>query len=281
MIDFRELVKAGVHFGHKTTKWCPKMAPYIWGHRGGIHLIDVSKTAFALEKAGKFLEDLAAQKKPILLIGSKNAAKDIVFEAAKKVDMPYITHRWVGGLITNYSQVKKTITKLLHYEDVLAKSSDFNYTKKELNLLQKNLDKLNRSVGGIRRLAWPIGALVVVDVKKEETAIREAAQLGIPVVAICDTNSDPSFVDYVIPANDDSPKSIKILVDYLADAIQKGKDKSGVSAKEKEQAVVEAAPESLVDIPEINLEEEEETGEVAAVGVNKKPKRAPVKKTAV
>jgi small subunit ribosomal protein S2 len=279
MIDFRELVKAGVHFGHKTTKWCPKMAPYIWGHRGGIHLIDVSKTAYALEKAGKFLEEIASQKKPILWIGSKAAAKDIVFEAAKRVDMPFINHRWVGGLITNYSQVKKTITKLLHYEDVLAKSSDFNYTKKELNLLQKNLDKLNRSVGGIRRLAWPIGALVVIDVNKEETAIREATQLGIPVVAIVDTNSDPSFVDYVIPGNDDSPKSIKILVDYLADAIQRGKDKVG-AVKEKEQAApVEVATLAVaeLEIPEIILEEDEEEAGVTQE-VNKKPKRAPVKK---
>lgn len=123
MIDFRELVKAGVHFGHKTTKWCPKMAPYIWGHRGGIHLIDVSKTAYALEKAGKFLEDMASKKQPILWIGSKPAAKEIVFEAAKRVDMPFINHRWVGGLITNYTQVKKQLlncyTMKMYYQNQL------------------------------------------------------------------------------------------------------------------------------------------------------------------
>jgi len=244
MIDLKELIKTGVYFGHQRSRWSPKMAPYIWGHRSGIHLIDVSKTALNLDKAAAFLKGLAEQKKPILWVGTKQAAQLVVTEIATKLEMPFITHRWVGGLITNFPQVKKSVTKYLHNEDILVKSEDYNYTKKELSKLQKNTDKMKKTIGGIRTLTWPIGAIVVVDAKKEETAIREAAQAGVPVVALVDTNSDPSLVTYVIPGNDDSPKSIRIIMEYLANAVAEGKAKAaqnraeGLSSKSDEAADV-------------------------------------------
>ena len=235
-MDFRDLVKVGAHFGHLKSRLDPRMLPYIWGIKNNVYLIDVSKTATLLQKAANFLKDVAAEGKPILWIGTKKAAKDAINETAKKLDMPYVSHRWIGGTLSNYGQVKKSVTKYLHYEDVLAKAEKYPYyTKKELNTIAKNAEKLKKNIGGILNLTWPIGAVVVVDVSKEMSAVKEAATVGIPVVAIVDTNGDPSLADYVIPANDDSVRSIKLIVDYLQEAAQKGK------AAAKEAKKVEAS----------------------------------------
>lgn len=258
MIDYRELVKAGVHFGHQKSRWSPKMAPYIWGFKNGVHLIDVSKTATQLEKAAKFLEGIASQGKTILWVGTKKAAQPSILEATARLDMPYVTHRFIGGTLTNHSQIKKAVTKLLHYKDVLSRSEKFpHYTKKELNVLQKDTERLEKNVGGITSLLWPVGALVLIDVRKEASALREAARMGVPVVALVDTNNDPSMVDYVIPGNDDAPRAIKVIVDYLANAVAKG-------AETAKEAKVQVERVDLVDsgetTPEIRLtlEEEEE-----------------------
>jgi small subunit ribosomal protein S2 len=224
MIDLKILIKNQVHFGHQTSRWCPKMEPYIWGYKNNIHLIDVSKTAHQLERAAKFLESIAAEGKSILWVGTKKAAHDIVERTAQELNSPYVVHRWVGGTFSNYRQVRKSIANLLQYEDIVAKSEQFPYSKKELNIFQKRIDRLNRNVGGIRNLAWPIGAVVVVDVKKEHVAVKEALTMGIPVVAIVDTNSDPSGIDYVIPANDDAPRSIIVLIEYLKEAVKRGQE---------------------------------------------------------
>jgi len=269
MIDLKELIKAGVYFGHQKSRWCPKMLPYIWGHRSGIHLIDVSKTALNLEKSAEFLKSIAEQGKPILWVGTKHAAQKAVNDIAVSLEMPYITHRWVGGLITNFSQVKKSVTKFLHFEDVLNKSEEFNYTKKELSKLQKSAEKLKRIVGGIKNLTWPIGAIVVVDAKKEETAIKEATQSGVPIVAIVDTNSDPSLINYVIPANDDSPKSIEIILNYLAKTIAQGKEKIKQTKLEEEEKEALETKEGISGIQE--LEQEVETQETGTGW--KKPKK--------
>ncbi len=227
---FGELVKAGVHFGHQKSRWCPKMEPYIWGYKNKVHLIDVSQTAAHLDKAEKFLESVAAQGKTILWVGTKKAASTPIKDMALKLNMPYVNHRWLGGTLLNFSQVKKSLTRLLHYEDILAKSeSNPFYTKKELNLFKKTVDKLEKTVGGIRKLTLPIGAIVIVDVNKEQSAVKEAASMGVPIIGLVDTNSDPSLVDYVIPANDDSPQSINLIINYLGDAVLRGKE---VSAKQ-------------------------------------------------
>jgi small subunit ribosomal protein S2 len=265
MIDFRRLAKAGVHFGHQTSRWNPKMAPYIWGHKSGVHLIDVSKTAHQLEKASKFLESLAAEGKQILWVGTKKAAQDAIGTIGKTIHMPYVTHRWIGGTLTNSSQVRKSITRLLHFEDIISKAEQSPYTKKELNMYQKIVDRLLKSIGGIRTLRWPVGAVVLVDVRKEQTALKEARSMGIPVVALVDTNGDPSLVDYVIPANDDSPKSVQIVVQYLAEAAQKG---IAAAAEKKLQAEGEQAavtPRIAEEVARaLQRSEEEETEESKA-----------------
>src|SRR5579872_5859041 len=254
MIDFRKLVKAGVHFGHQTSRWMPKMEPYIWGVKNKVHLIDVSKTAHQLERSAQFLKGVAGSGKQILWVGTKKSARDIVQSVATQLDMPFVNHRWVGGTLSNFGQVKKSVTRLLHFEDVLEKSEKYpHYTKKELSEVQKNVDRLKGIVGGIRKLNWPVGAIVLVDVNKEHSALREAVSVGVPVVALVDTNADPSLVDYVIPANDDAPRSIKVILDYLAAAVEEGK-KAGVKkdsksdvAKDKKEAAapVEVAAEGL------------------------------------
>jgi|SRR4030095_12120941 len=235
---FGELVKAGVHFGHQKSRWCPKMEQYIWGYKNKVHLIDVSKTAFQLDKAEKFLESIASEGKTVLWVGTKKAASKSIQDVAMRLNMPYVNHRWLGGTLLNFSQVKKSLTRLLHYEDILIKSeSNPFYTKKELNLYKKTADKLEKTVGGIRKLALPVGAIVIVDVNKEQSAVKEAVLMGIPVIGLVDTNSDPSLVDFVIPANDDSPQSISLLINYLGDAVARGKD----AASKKSKDAVDAA----------------------------------------
>lgn len=239
---FGELVKAGVHFGHQKSRWCPKMEPYIWGYKNKVHLINVSLTASQLEKAEKFLESVAAEGKSILWVGTKKAASKTIEEIGNRLHQPFVNHRWLGGTLLNWSQVKKSLTRLLHYEDVLAKSeSNPFYTKKELNLYKKTADKLEKTVGGIRKLTLPVGAIVVVDVTKEQSAVKEAVLMGVPVVAIVDTNSDPSGVSVVVPGNDDSPQAIGLLLNHMADAVLRGKEAATRNAKEASDAQVKKA----------------------------------------
>jgi len=249
---FGELVKAGVHFGHQKSRWCPKMKQYIWGYKNKVHLIDVSKTAFQLDRSEKFLESVSAEGKTVLWVGTKKAAAEVVESIGTKLNQPYVNHRWLGGTLLNFSQVRKSLTRLLHYEDILAKSeANPFYTKKELNLYKKTADKLEKTVGGIRKLTLPIGALVVVDVSKEQSAVKEANLMGIPVIGIVDTNSDPSLVDFVIPANDDSVQSIKLILNYLADAVARGKETAAKNAKNAAENSIakKGAPEIIVEAP--------------------------------
>lgn len=259
MIDFRQLVQAGLHFGHQKSRWCPKMAPYIWGYRNGVHLIDVSKIAFSLEKAAAFLESVAASGDTILWVGTKKASKNLVAELGKNLKMPYVNHRWVGGTITNFYQVKKAVTKLLHYEDIVEKAEDTIYTKKERVVFQKHAERLKKTVGGLTELKMPVGALVLIDVRKEQTALLEAVAANVPVVALVDSNADPSGVDYVIPGNDDSPKGIKLILDYLSAAVKRGKEKKNDAATAQEIA--------------------EHTGEPVKADAKKVVKKAAAKKT--
>lgn len=236
MADFKELVSVGVHFGHEKRRWCPKMAPYIWGSKNNIHLIDVSKTAHQLDKAAKFLEGIAREGKTILWVGTKKAAQGVIGEMAEKLSMPAVYHRWVGGTLSNYSQVKKSVTKLLHFEDVVEKAEKYpHYTKKEINTIHKNADRLRKNVGGIRTLTWPVGAIVIIDVGRERAALREALSVGVPVVALVDTNCDPSDIDYVIPGNDDAPRAVRFIVEYLGQAAEKGQKEAQAAAKEKKE----------------------------------------------
>lgn len=234
----KQLVEAGVHFGHLMSRWCPKMAPYIWGHKNKVHLIDVSKTARQIERAAKFLESVAADGKQVLWIGTKKAAQDAIAKAAAVSHMPSVNHRWIGGTLSNYTQVKKSVTKLAHHEDVIVKAEKMpHYTKKELNVFQKLVSRLDKNVGGIRQLKYPVGAVVIVDVRKEAAALREAVAMGVPVVALVDTNNDPSLVDYVIPGNDDVPLAIEVVLQPLGEAVARGVETYRQVAAKRGEAV--------------------------------------------
>jgi len=281
MIELEKLFKAGVHFGHQKRRWCPKMEPYIWGYKNNVHLIDISKTAQQLERSAQFLKDLASQGKAILWVGTKKPAQEIIKATATKLDMPYVSHRWIGGTLSNFAQVKKSVTKYLHYKDILQKADKYpHYNKKELNTIQKAAARLEQNIGGIVHLSWPLGAIVVVDVLKERSAIREAVTMGVPVVALVDTNADPSLVDYVIPTNDDSPRAIKVLVDYLADAAAEGKkivEKHKQEQKlKKEEAKLEAQAEqkekktAKEEVKKAPKKEDEKKKDVAPKAVKEK-----------
>lgn len=241
MIKLKELVQNGVQFGHQSWRWSPKMDPYIWGEKNGVHLIDVSKTAAQLEKAVNFIETIVANGEQLLFVGTKKPAQKLIQEAAVQTKSPYIINRWVGGTLTNFSQVKKSVTKLLHLEDILEKSDQYSYTKKEYVVFKKMADRLESTVGGIRDLKWPVGAVVIIDAKKEAVAIKEAQKMGIPVVALVDTNTDPTGIDYVIPGNDDAARAIKIILDQLILAVEKGKKEAKAQAKKAQEAAEKKA----------------------------------------
>lgn len=272
-IDLKSLIKSGVHFGHQTWRWNPKMAPYIWGQKNGVHLIDVSKTAHQMEKAAKFLEEVAASGKSVLWCGTKKAAAMVLPKVLQNVQPTLVTHRWIGGTITNWSQIKKSITKKMHYEDILAKADQSHYTKKELNVYGKVVERLDKNIGGLKNLTWPMGALVVVDVRKEHVAVKEALSVGIPIVALVDTNGDPSMIDYVIPANDDAPKSIEVVMQYLADAVQRGQAVAA-TVKVKEEVQAENTLEKMLEYA-LGSDDEGRKSEALAKRPARQPQRKP------
>lgn len=239
-IDLRDLIKSGVQFGHQTWRWNPKMAPYIWGQKNGIHLIDVSKTKYQLQKAEKFIESLVAEGKSILFCGTKKSAKKAIEKVAFDTKSPVVVHRWIGGTLTNPVQIRKAVTKLLHLKDIVAKAHQSFHTKKELSVFNKQIERLEKNVGGLAKLIWPVGALVIVDVKKEHVAVSEARSMGVPIVALVDTNSDPSEISYVIPTNDDAPRAVECIINELAQAVIRGK-KAATPVKE---TVVDALAEA-------------------------------------
>ena len=287
-IDLRKLIQAGVPFGHPTSSWSPKMAPYIWGHKNKVYLIDVSKTAHQMQRASDFLKSVILDGKSILWVGTKKPARDIIQSTATALNCPYVAHRWIGGTLSNFIQVKKSVTKLLHYDDILSKTDHEHYTKKEISTLQKKQLRLKANIGGILNLRWPLGALVIVDVKKEQAALKEAAGLGIPIVALVDTNSDPSLVQYVIPANDDAPKSIKIIIDYLADSVKEAQQQAATQGKKVQEAaavveVAEKTPDVAVLLESVEDEQSVDNLKMSKVKKFKEPVKqksdGPVKKS--
>jgi small subunit ribosomal protein S2 len=225
-VDIKALLQAGAHFGHKTSRWHPKMAPYIHSKRDGTHIIDLTKTVEALEEVLPFITKTVAEGKQILFVGTKRQAKDIVKKAALDVNMPYVTERWLGGMLTN----KKTIgERIKHLKDLEVKmdSGAFaaKYNKLEVQRYQEEIDQMNFLYGGVKELALRPGAVFVVDVINEANALREAKKLGLKTIAIADTNTDPSDVTYPIPANDDAIKTIQLILDYITSAINEGKAK--------------------------------------------------------
>ena len=223
-VDIKQLLEAGVHFGHKTSRWHPKMAPYIHSKRQDSHIIDLTKTVEGLDKALPFVTSVAASGKQVLFVGTKKQAKDAVKAAAEKVNQPYVTERWIGGMLTNVATITQQIKKLKDLERRMDSGDlEKRYNKLEVQRFQEEIDELNAKYGGIKDLNGRPGALVVVDVLVDDNAIKEAKNLNIPVVGVVDTNADPSNIDYVVPGNDDAIKGTALLLDYFAAAVAEGK----------------------------------------------------------
>ena len=235
----RQMLEAGVHFGHQTRYWNPKMSPYIFGDRNKIHIINLEKTLPMFLDAATFLGNMAANRGRILFVGTKRSAREAIREEAIRCGMPYVNHRWLGGMLTNFNTVKKSIQRLHDLEQMLSGDGVARLNKKQILLLRRELEKLERSLGGIKDMPSLPDVLFVIDVGYEAIAIKEANKLGIPVVAVVDTNCKVDGVDYVIPGNDDAIRAIKLYASHIADAITEGKESVRVMAGGNEDDFVE------------------------------------------
>ena len=232
-VDIKKLLESGVHFGHKTSRWHPKMAPYIHSKRQDSHIIDLTKTVEGLNAALPFITKTVAACKPILFVATKKQTKDIVKQTAEALGQPYMTERWLGGTLTNVQTISNQIKKLKDLEKKMATGDlEKRYNKLEVQRFQEEIDDLNKKYSGIKDLNGKPGALFLIDVIGDDNAIKEAKTIGVPVVAVVDTNADPSSIDYVIPGNDDAIKGIQTILDYVAQAVTEGK---GVSKKDKDE----------------------------------------------
>jgi small subunit ribosomal protein S2 len=249
VVSMRDLLEAGVHFGHSKGRWNPKMAPYLYGVRNGIHIIDLNKTVVYLEQAYHYVADSVAQGAEVLFVGTKKQAKDVIREEAERAGVPYVNERWVGGLLTNFRTVRKSLLKLQTLERMEAEGVFDVLPKKEVRTLRRKMERLRKLYGGIRNMDRLPSILWVVDTVREAIAVQEAKKLGITVVAIADSNCDPDLIDYPVPGNDDAIKSIKLLTSKIADAVLEG--------KQRRESIGELAQ---VEVPKrrvITVEEEE------------------------
>ncbi len=262
-VDIKELLDSGVHFGHLTRKWNPNMAPYIYTERNGVHIIDLYKTAAKIDETAAALQKIANSGRKILFVATKKQAKDIVSEKAKSVNMPYITERWPGGMLTNFVTIRKAVKKMATI-DRMKQDGSFNaLSKRERLQINRQREKLEKNLGSIADMTRLPGALFVVDIKKEHIAISEAQKLNIPIFAMVDTNSDPRAVDYVIPSNDDASKSIEKVLGHVVDAIAEGlsnrkNDKEAKAEVKKETPKAEVVVEEKVEAVEAKAEKTDE-----------------------
>jgi len=249
----KQLLEAGVHFGHQTQRWNPKMAPYIFSERNDIHIINLQKAMKGLKEAYSFVQETAKSRKPILFVATKKQVQSVVTEEARRCEMPYVTQRWLGGTLTNFETIKKSVNKLHEIKRMEERGVFEKLPKKEVASLKKELDRLETLLGGVKEMKTIPGALFIVDTKKERTAILEAQRLNIPIVGIVDTNGDPDEVDYCIPGNDDAIRSVKLIASVIADGIMEGKKLAEKLATKEE--IEETIEEEKIPIL---LEEDEE-----------------------
>ena len=279
------LLEAGVHFGHETKRWNPKMKKFIFGEKNGIYIIDLEKTKDAILKACEFLKNLAASSSSVLFIGTKKQAQDIIKDEASRCGMFYVTQRWLGGMLTNFQTMRKSIKRLADLERMKEDGTLAKLSKKEASKLNKEMFKLNRNLGGVRAMDRPPKAVYIVDSKKEEIAVKEAKKLGIPVVALVDTNCDPDMINYVIPGNDDAIRSIKLVTSIIANSIIEGKEafaRSETEAREAEAEEEEATRQAEEGASEIKVLdpkiEELVEGDIKLKDDEAAPKDVPIKK---
>ena len=242
-VTMREMLEAGVHFGHQTRFWNPKMAPFIFGHRNKIHIINLERTLAMYQESVKFAKQLAANRGTLLFVGTKRQARDIVREEALRAGMPFVDHRWLGGMLTNFKTVKQSIKRLKEMEQMGLDGTFERMSKKEALGLQRELAKLQRSLGGIKELTALPDALFVIDVGYHKGAVSEANKLGVPVIGVVDTNHNPEGIDYVIPGNDDSSRAIRLYARGVADAVLEGRTQSL-------EEVVSASRDEFVEVEE-------------------------------
>ena len=251
VITMKQLLEAGVHFGHQTRRWNPKMAPYIFTERNGIYIIDLQQTLGLVEDAYTFMREVGATEKPILFVGTKKQAQQAIKDEAERCGMFYVNERWLGGMLTNHKTISKRIDRLEELKAMIADGTINKYAKKEALKLMAEAEKLEKYLGGIKDMKGMPAAMFVVDPKKEKIAVKEARVLGIPVVGIVDTNCDPDDVDYIIPANDDAIRAVKLIAGCMADAIIEAKqgesfapaEEASEEAEETEEVVEEEATE--------------------------------------
>ena len=255
VVAMKQLLEAGVHFGHQTRRWDPRMAEYIFQARNGIHIIDLQKTSKKLDEAYNFIREQAEEGKTVLFVGTKKQAQECMKEAAEKCGMYYVDKRWLGGMLTNFDTIQTRIQRLKDLE-VMAEDGTFDVLpKKEVILLKKEMEKLERNLGGIKEMKELPGVIFLVDPKKERIAVLEAKKLGIPTVGLVDTNCNPEDVDYVIPGNDDAIRAVKLIADVMANAVIEGRQGESLNSEVEEQDVSEEA----TTIEQVVAEEETET----------------------
>lgn len=240
-IEYKDLLDAGVHFGHLTRKWDPRMAPFIFMEKNGIHIIDLNKTLACLDEASNAIKQVVRSGKKVMFVATKKQAKDLVAAEAQRLNMPYVTERWLGGMLTNFATIRKSLKKMSGLDKLMKEEAYMNLAKKERLMVSRQKDKMEDVLGGIADLSRLPAALFIVDIKREHIAIAEAKKLGIPVFALVDTNSNPNEVDFPIPANDDAFKSVSLLVKAFGAAIEEGlserkKDKEEAKLSEEEEA---------------------------------------------
>ena len=275
-VSMKQLLESGVHFGHQTRRWNPKMSKYIFGQRNGIYIIDLKKTVRLLKEACRFVRDVAAAGGTVLFVGTKKQAQDTVKEEAKRCGMFYVNNRWLGGMLTNYNTIRKSIQKMKDYEYQLSDESlSQRRNKKERMMMSKELEKLEKNLTGIREMNGLPSALFVTDTRKDRIAVLEARRLGIPVIAIVDTNCDPDDIDYVIPGNDDAIRAVRLVTARIADSILEGKMAS------TEGAEIEIGEEEEEEKPRAGELEEEEGAEkpLALAARPRTPAAVPASKT--
>ena len=256
VVAMKQLLEAGVHFGHQTKRWDPKMAEYIYQARNGIHIIDLQKTSKKIDEAYKFMKDIAEEGKTILFVGTKKQAQECVKEAAEKSGMYYIDQRWLGGMLTNFDTIRTRVQRLKDLEKMQEDGTFDVLPKKEVILLKKEMEKLEKNLGGIKEMTELPGVIFLVDPKKERIAVLEAKKLGIPTVGIVDTNCNPEDLDYPIPGNDDAIRAVKLIADVMANAVIEGKQ--GESFETVEEQDVSEEAESMEQVVSENEEKVEE-----------------------